>query len=155
MANSGSELKQLLSSTCEWLKGSGSESDVVITTAAVPGRKAPVLITGEMVRQMRHGSIIVDLAAETGGNCSETKPGETILIGGVRIIGMVNVPSTIPNHASLMYAKNVSAFLLNLLKGGKLQINTEDPLVKDSLLATNGEVVHPDIRKLLGLPLKA
>ncbi len=128
-----------------------AESDVVITTAAVPGKKSPVLLTEEMVRQMRLGSVIVDLAAEGGGNCELTRAGETVEAHGVTILGPVNLPATIPYHASQMYARNVSAFLQNLVKDGKLEINLEDPILRETLLTHGGEVVHPRVRELLGL----
>ncbi len=132
-----------------------AENDVVITTAAVPGRKAPVLLTEEMVKQMRPGSVIIDLAAESGGNCELTKPGETVEIRGITIMGPVNLPATIPYHASQMYARNVTAFLQNLVKDGALNLNLEDPILRDTLLTHGGEVVHPRVRELLGLPASA
>ena len=128
-----------------------AESDVVITTAAVPGGKAPLLVTEEMVRGMRPGSVIVDLAAESGGNCALTKVGETVEVYGVTIIGPANLPSTVPYHASQMYARNVSAFLQALVKDGALAINREDPILGDSLLTYQQEVVNPRVRELLGL----
>lgn len=132
-----------------------SESDVVITTAAVPGKKAPVLVTEEMIRKMRPGSIVIDLAAETGGNCELTRPGETIEAHGVVIMAPVNLSSTIPHHASLMYARNITAFLQNLVKEGKLDLNREDPIVSETLLTHQREVIHPGVRELLGLPAAA
>lgn len=132
-----------------------AENDVVITTAAIPGRKAPVLLTEEMVKQMRPGSVIIDLAAESGGNCELTKPGETVEAHGITIMGPVNLPATIPYHASQMYARNVTAFLQNLVKDGALNLNLEDPILRDTLLTHGGEVVHPRVRELLGLPASA
>ena len=129
-----------------------AESDVVITTAAVPGGKAPVLITSEMVQDMRAGSVIVDLAAEGGGNCELTQPGESVEVDGVTILGPLNLPSTVPYHASQMYARNVAAFLQNLVKDGELQLDVEDQIIRDSLLTHQGEVVNPRVRELLGLP---
>ncbi|MEE8278748.1 MAG: Re/Si-specific NAD(P)(+) transhydrogenase subunit alpha [Thermoanaerobaculia bacterium] len=128
-----------------------AESDVVITTAAVPGKSAPILVTEEMVRKMAPGSIIVDLAAEGGGNCELTRPGETLEAHGVTILGPVNLPSTIPYHASQMYARNVAAFLQNLVKSGELGLDFEDPILQDTLLTYQGEVVNPRVRELLGL----
>ena len=136
----------------EMMKQVIAESDVVITTAAIPGKKAPVLVTEEMVRGMRSGSVIVDLAAEGGGNCELTQPGETININGVHILGPLNLPSTIPHHASQMYAKNVTSFLDNLLNEGELNLNLEDPIINDTLLTHKGEVINPMVRELLGLP---
>ncbi len=129
-----------------------AESDVVITTAAVPGKKAPILITTEMVQGMRPGSIIVDLAAETGGNCELTRPGETAAVHGIFILGPVNLPATVPYHASQMYAKNVTAFLRNLVQDGELRLNLEDPIIRETLLTHKGEVVNAQVRELLGLP---
>lgn len=129
-----------------------AESDVVITTAAVPGSKAPTLITAEMVSHMRPGSIVVDLAAEGGGNCELTRPRETVQVHGVTIAGPVNLPSTIPYHASQMYANNVAAFLGNLFEGGQLRLNLEDPIIHDTLLTHAGEVRNTRVRELLDLP---
>jgi len=126
-------------------------SDVVITTAAVPGKKAPILITAAMVQGMRPGAVLVDLAAETGGNCELTRPGETVEVHGVTIIGPVNLPSTIPYHASMMYANNIAAFLQNLVQNGELRLNLEDPIIRDTLLTHKGEVVNAQVRELLGL----
>jgi NAD(P) transhydrogenase subunit alpha len=131
-----------------------AESDVVITTAAVPGKKSPILITQEMVQGMRPGSVIVDLAAEWGGNCEVTRPGETVEAHGVTILGPVNLPATVPYHASLMYAKNVTAFLQTLVKDGDLRLNLEDQIIRDSLLTHNGEVVNAQVRESLGLPAR-
>ncbi|HXG31277.1 MAG TPA: Re/Si-specific NAD(P)(+) transhydrogenase subunit alpha [Thermodesulfobacteriota bacterium] len=129
-----------------------AESDVVIATASVPGKRAPILITKEMVQGMRLGSVIVDLAAEWGGNCELTRPGETVEVNGVTIIGPINLPSTIPFHASQMYARNISAFLQNLMNNGNFQLNMEDQIIRDTLLTHSGEVVNPQVRELLGLP---
>jgi NAD(P) transhydrogenase subunit alpha len=128
-----------------------AESDVVITTAAVPGKKAPVLITADMARGMRPGSVIVDLAAERGGNCELTRAGETIEEAGVAILGPTNVPATVPYHASQMYAKNVATFLLNMVKEGALSLDLEDEIVQGSLVTRDGEVVQPQVREALGL----
>lgn len=127
-------------------------SDVVITTAAVPGKKAPLLITAQMVEGMAPGSVIVDLAAESGGNCELTKAGQILTAHGVTILGAANVTSTVPYHASQMYAKNISALLLSMVKEGGLRINLEDEIIRGTLLTRGGEVVHPQIRELLGLP---
>ena len=132
-----------------------AESDVVITTALVPGQKAPVLITEEMVRGMRPGSLIVDLAAEGGGNCALSRRGETVLAHGVTILAPVNLPSTVPHHASQMYARNVAAFVQNLVKKGRLELNLDDPIVRETLVTREGEVVHPRVRERLGLPAPA
>lgn len=128
-----------------------AESDVVITTAAVPGKKSPVLITEDMVKNMRPGSVIVDLAAEGGGNCELTRPGETIEVHNVTILGPFNLPSSIPFHASQMFSRNVTAFLQNLLKNGNLDFNLEDEIIRDTMLTHNGEVVNPLVRELLDM----
>ncbi len=127
-------------------------SDVVITTASIPGKRAPVLITAEMVKGMPLGSVIVDLAAERGGNCALTRPGETVVEHGVTIRGPVNLPASIPYHASQMYGKNVSNFLLHLVKDGEIEIDTTDEITSGTLVAYKGEIVHPRVRELLGLP---
>ena len=129
-----------------------ANSDVVISTAAVPGKKAPILITAEMVAGMAPGSVIVDLAAERGGNCELTKPGETIVAHGVTIQGPENLPATVPYHASQMYAKNVATFLLHLVKKGELTLDMNDEITKETMMTQNGEVVLPRIREMLGLP---
>jgi NAD(P) transhydrogenase subunit alpha len=132
-----------------------AESDVVITAAVVPGKKPPQLITREMVQSMAPGSVIVDLAAERGGNCELTKAGQRIIEHGVTIIGYVNVASTVPYHASQMYAKNLTAFLLHLGKEGKLQLNLEDEITHDTLLTRGGEVVNARVREFFALPASA
>ena len=128
-----------------------AESDVVITTAAVPGKPAPILITREMVAGMSPGSVIVDIAAERGGNCESTRPDETVVENGVSILGPVNLSSGIPFHASQMYARNVATFLLHLVKDGGLNIDLEDEITQGTLVARGGEVVHPRVREVLGL----
>jgi NAD(P) transhydrogenase subunit alpha len=127
-----------------------AEQNVVITTAAVPGRKAPVLVTREMVAGMAPGSVIVDIAAERGGNCELTRPNETVDSGGVQILGPVNLPSTIPYHASQMYAKNIATFLKFLVKDGKLTLNRDDEIVRETLVTHAGEIVHAKVRELVG-----
>ncbi len=128
------------------------EQDVVITTAAIPGKRAPILITKEMVRAMAPGSVIIDLAAERGGNCELTKAGETVIENGVTILGPTNLPGTVPYHASQMYARNLVTFLKNMVnKEGALNIDTSDEITRDSLITRNGEVVHPKIQALLGV----
>jgi NAD(P) transhydrogenase subunit alpha len=130
-------------------------SDVVISTAAVPGKKAPILITADMVAGMASGSVIVDLAAERGGNCELTKPGTTIVAHGVTIHGPENLSSTVPYHASQMYAKNVATFLLHLVKKGEVQLDMNDEITKETMMTRNGEVVQPRIREALGLPAQS
>lgn len=118
-----------------------SENDAVITSAAVPGKKAPVLITVEMVKGMRPGSVILDLAAEQGGNCELTRPGESVVERGVTIMGPLNLPSTIPYHSSQMYSRNVSNFLLNMVKDGQLLLDKDDEIVRDTMVTRRGEVL--------------
>ncbi|MEW6511821.1 MAG: Re/Si-specific NAD(P)(+) transhydrogenase subunit alpha [Bacteroidota bacterium] len=129
-----------------------AESDAVITTAAIPGKKSPVLVTKEMVERMRPGSVIVDLAAEGGGNCELTKPGENIVFNGIKIVGPINLPSTIAFHASQMYSRNIAAFLQNLIKEGRITIDLEDQIIRESLLTHQGVIVNPQMRTVLGLP---
>lgn len=128
------------------------KSDIIITTAAVPGRAAPRLISAETVEQMAIGSVIVDLAAETGGNCELTEPGKTINHNGVTIIGTLNVPSTMPVHASQMYSKNLQNLLGVILdKQGVLTLNMEDDILAGTIITTGGEVVHQGTRQRMGM----
>jgi len=130
-------------------------SDVVIATAAVPGKKAPILLTAEMVDGMPPGAVVVDVAAEQGGNCELTRPGETVTRGAVTILGPLNLPSTVPQHASQMYGKNVATFLALLVAGGELKIDLADEIVRETLVTRDAEVVHPRVREALGLPAAA
>ena len=127
-------------------------SDVVITTALIPGRTAPVLVTDEMVAGMTPGAVVVDLAAERGGNVEPSRPDETVVAHGVTILGPTNLPATVPFHASQMYAKNVSTLVLHLVDDGALQLDLEDEITKSTLVSRNGEVVHPRVRELLATP---
>ena len=124
-------------------------ADVVITTAAVPGRRAPTLVTRDMVVRMRPGSVIVDLAADTGGNVEVTKPGEAIVLNGVTIDGSRNLASTMPVHASQLFSRNVSTLLLSLVKDGQVKIDFSDEIVKGCCLTNAGELVHPQAKALL------
>ncbi|QDU78313.1 NAD(P) transhydrogenase subunit alpha part 1 [Polystyrenella longa] len=128
-----------------------AESDVVITTAAVPGKKSPILVTAEMVQGMKPGTVIVDLACEKGGNCELTVNGQTIDSNGVKIIGPKNITSTIPDHASEMYSKNITTFLKNLVADGAVNINMEDEIIADTLITREGEIVQPRVREILGM----
>jgi NAD(P) transhydrogenase subunit alpha len=132
-----------------------AESDVVVTAAVIPGKKSPILVTKEMVAGMAPGSVLVDLAAERGGNCELTRAGEKIEEHGVTIIGSINLASTVPYHASQMYAKNVATFLLYMVKDGKLQINPEDEIVRETLLTQGGEIVSARLREIYKLPALA
>ena len=127
-------------------------NDVVITTAVVPGKKAPVLVTADMVRGMAPGSVVVDLAAERGGNCELTRADQVVVENGVTILGPTNLPSTVPYHASQMYAKNVMTFLLHLIKNGVVTLEPADEITRDTLIAKDGEVVNARVRQALGLP---
>src|SRR3989454_34392 len=124
-------------------------ADVVIPTALVPGQRAPILITEEMVRGMRPGSVIVDLAAEQGGNCALTEPGQEVVKHGVVIIGPVNLPSTVPFHASQMYARNVTSFLAHLLKDGVIHLDLNDELTRGPLVTHQGEILHEAVKARL------
>ncbi|HWF47477.1 MAG TPA: Re/Si-specific NAD(P)(+) transhydrogenase subunit alpha [Bryobacteraceae bacterium] len=128
------------------------EQDVVITTAAVPGKKAPVLVTTEMVAAMQSGAVVVDIAAERGGNCELTRPGESVVYGGVSILGPTNLPAYVPFHASQMYASNACAFLKLLVKDGAMRVNLEDEILRETLVTHEGQVVNARVRELLGLP---
>lgn len=126
------------------------EQDVVITTAAVPGQKAPILITTEMATAMTPGSLIIDIAAERGGNCELTRADETFVHNGITIMGPVNLPSALPRDASQLYSANITAFLKLLAPKGELSINLEDQIIRDTLVTHAGEVVNSRVRELLG-----
>ena len=133
-----------------------TENDIVITTAVIPGKKAPVLVTADMVKGMIPGSAILDLAAERGGNCELTKPGETSVQHGVTIIGRYNIAGTAPYHASQLYARNLTNFLLNLFKKDqKFELNLEDDIVRETLLTRGGEVANVRVREFFSLPVLA
>jgi len=123
-----------------FLAGAVKDADIVIATAAIPGKKAPVLITAVAVQGMKPGSVIVDLAAETGGNCELTQAGAEIVLNGVAILGPLNLASTVPLHASQMYAKNVSAFLGHIVQDGRLRLDFEDPIIRETCVTHAGEV---------------
>jgi H+-translocating NAD(P) transhydrogenase subunit alpha len=139
----------------ELLGDAVAANDIVITAAVIPGKKSPILVTKEMVARMVPGSVIVDLAAERGGNCELTRGGEIIVEHGVTIVGQFNLASTVPYHASQMYARNLTAFLLNLVKDGNVQFNEADEIHRETLLARNGEIVNARVREYLGLPALA
>jgi NAD(P) transhydrogenase subunit alpha len=128
-----------------------AESDVVITAAVIPGKTSPVLVTAGMVKAMAPGSVIVDLAAERGGNCELTRTGETVVAGGVSIIGAINLASQVPYHASQMYARNVTTFLLYVAKEGKLQFNMQDEITRETLVTRGGEIVSARVREFFKL----
>jgi NAD(P) transhydrogenase subunit alpha len=130
------------------------QSDVVITTAAIPGKKSPTLVTADAVKSMAPGSVIIDLGAERGGNCELTKPGEKTQVHGVTIIGPTNIAAEIPQHASQMFANNVVKFLSNMVKQGQVFLNTEDEIIRETLVARGGQVVHPRLQSLLDSTVK-
>ena len=132
-----------------------AESDVVITAAVIPGKKSPVLITADMVKDMAPGSVIVDLASERGGNCELTRTGETVTAHGVVIIGAINLASSVPYHASQMYARNITTFLLYMVKDGKLQLNQQDEIIRETLVTHGGEVVNTRVRDFFKMPALA
>ncbi len=126
-----------------------ARNDVVITTAAIPGKRPPLLVTAEMVRGMQPGSVIVDLAAERGGNCELTRPGQTVTAHGVTIIGPTNLPATVPYHASQMYSRNIATFVLHLLKQGASADDSSDEILRETRVTHGGRVVHPAVLALL------
>lgn len=126
-------------------------NDVVISTAAIPGRKAPVLVTAEMLKGMEPGSVIIDLAAATGGNCEVTKADEVVEIDNVKVFGPTNLPSGAPYHASQMYAKNIVTFLQSIVKEGALVFDMEDEVVAETMVTREGDVVNNRVREALGL----
>ncbi len=129
-----------------------AESDIVISAAVIPGKKSPVLITADMVKGMAPGSVIVDLAAERGGNCELTRTGETVRAGGVTIIGAINLASSVPYHASQMYARNLTSYLTYMVKDGKLQMNLQDEITRETLITNGGEIVNARVREFFKLP---
>jgi proton-translocating NAD(P)+ transhydrogenase subunit alpha len=128
------------------------ESDVVITAAVIPGKKSPVLVTEDMVKSMAPGSVVVDLAAERGGNCEITEAGKTVVKDGVTIVGAINLANGVPYHASMMYARNITSFLTYLIKDQKLNLNLEDEIVRETLLTRGGGIVQARVREFLKLP---
>jgi NAD(P) transhydrogenase subunit alpha len=131
-----------------------AESDVVITAAVIPGKKAPLLVTRDMVEKMAPGSVIVDVAAERGGNCELTRANQVVVEHDVTIVGYINLASTVPYHASQMYARNVVAFLVHLTKDRKIEINTDDEITRETLVTRGGEVVNTRVREFFSLPTK-
>ena len=127
------------------------ESDIVISTALIPGKPAPILITGDMGRPMRPGALIVDLAAEAGGNCELTNAGERVTENGVLILGPANLPASVPYHASQMYSRNVASFMQDLVKEGQLVLRMDDECVAGTLITQGGQIVHPRVRETMGV----
>jgi NAD(P) transhydrogenase subunit alpha len=134
----------------EMMGAAVAEHDVVITTAAVPGKKSPVLVTADMVQKMRRGSVIVDLAAERGGNCELTRADEVVVVHGVTILGPTNLPASVPHDASLMFSRNVTDLLKHLTKDGKIVIDTADEITRETLVCHRGEIVHEKLRSTFG-----
>ena len=134
----------------ELLGNAVAGKNVLITTAAVPGKKAPVLVTEEMVSAMQPGSVIVDLAAERGGNCALTAPGQTVEKNGVIILGPVNLSSEVPYTASQLYAQNIANFLLSLIQDGSIQVDMEDEITKGCVIIRDGKVIHPKVKEAMG-----
>lgn len=129
-----------------------AESDIVICTALIPGQKAPVLVTREMVAGMRPGSVIVDMAAERGGNCEGSRPDEPVVLDGVTILGPTNLPADVATHTSQLYSRNIATFLTHLVKCGLPTIAHDDEICRDTLVAHGGQIVHPKVRERAGLP---
>ena len=127
-------------------------SDVVVSAAAVPGRRAPVLVSADMLKAMRPGSVVVDLAAEQGGNCEASEPGRDVVRHGVKVLAPLSLATTVPHHASQLYARNVANFVVNMVKKGELQLDADDEIVRDSMLTRGGEIVAPRVREALSLP---
>ena len=126
--------------------------DAVISTAAVPGRRAPLLVTEQAVRNMKPGSVVVDLAAETGGNCALTEPGQTVVEGGVKVVGPLGLPSTMPDHASSLYARNVTSLLELMVEEGELRLDFDDEVLAGACITRDGEIVHEGAREAAGAP---
>ena len=139
----------------ELLAAEVAAADVVITTAQIPGRKAPVLVTEEMVRGMGDGAVVIDMAADSGGNCELSVPGEDVVVDGVTVVGMTNPPATMPTHASFLFARNIANFLGLVVKEGALAPDFDDEIVAGMCVVRGGEVVHGPTAEALGLPTPA
>lgn len=135
----------------ELLSAAVAGSDVVITTAQVPGKRAPVLVTADMVAGMAPGSVLVDIAAAQGGNCALSRPDESVEVHDVTVLAPTNLPATVAAHASRLYAKNVGNFLRHVLTPDQLRLDLDDQIIRDTVVTHRGEVVHPVVRQLLGL----
>jgi NAD(P) transhydrogenase subunit alpha len=143
--------EEFLNRQREEMKKVIAESDVVITTAAIPGKKAPILVTEDMVSALKPGSVLIDLAAERGGNCELTRAGETVEVNGVKVVGPVNLPAMVPYHASEMYSRNVQSFLLHLQKHGLKEPDGSDEIIRETLVTIEGEIFNARVREALGL----
>jgi len=124
--------------------------DVVITTALVPGRRAPILVTEEAVKLMKPGSVVVDLAGEQGGNCELSEPGETVLRHDVKILAPLNVPSTLAEHASQLYARNIESLLGLMVEDGQLELDFDDEVIAGACITRGGEIVHEGAKQAAG-----
>ena len=129
-----------------------ADSDIVVCTALIPGQKAPVLVTRDMVAKMRPGSVIVDMAAERGGNCEGSAPDQTVVLDGVTILGPTNLAAEVPFHTSQLYARNISTFLMHLVKSGLPDVSLDDEICRDTLVTRGGQLVHPKVRERAGMP---
>ena len=129
-----------------------ADSDIVVCTALIPGQKAPVLVTRDMIGRMRPGSVIVDMAAERGGNCEGSAPDQTVVVDGVTILGPTNLAADVPFHTSQLYARNISTFLAHLVKCGLPDVSLDDEICRDTLVARGGQLVHPKVRERAGMP---
>ena len=139
----------------KFLAERAAASDVVITTALIPGQRAPILISEEAVKGMRGGSVVVDIAAERGGNCALTEPGKTVVKYGVTIMGPLNLPSTMAPQASQLYSRNITSFLAIMIKDGSLNIDVKDDMIRGPLVINKGEIVHPATKTAIeGAPAK-
>jgi H+-translocating NAD(P) transhydrogenase subunit alpha len=143
--------EEFLARQREVLTAAVAASDIVIATAQVPGRPAPILVTEDMVRAMRPGSVVVDAAAAQGGNCALSRPDEKIEVAGVTITAPTNLPAGAAAHASRLYSKNIANFTRHLLDGDGLKLDADDPIIQDTLLIHAGRIVHAQVRELLGL----
>jgi len=127
-----------------------SQADVLITTAAVPGRKSPLIVTEDMIGRMKKGAVVVDMAADSGGNVAGTRPGETVVKNGVSIVGTVNLASRMPVHASEMYARNLYNFISPFLTGSQLNLDWNDEILAGSCFTHEGKIRHEGVKKILG-----
>jgi NAD(P) transhydrogenase subunit alpha len=134
----------------EKLKKAVAQADVVITTAALPGKKSPLIVAEDMVRGMKQGAVIVDMAADSGGNVAGSRPGETVVVNGVSIVGTANLASRMPMHASEMYARNLFNFLSPFIKDGQLMLDWNDEVLAKSVFTHEGTIRHEGVRKVLG-----
>lgn len=141
--------KELHEKELELIKEHVKKADVVITTAQIPGKKAPILITSDMVKEMQAGSVIIDLASDQGGNCELTEPGKTITVSGITICGFLNLPASMPKHASQMFSKNMESIILHIVKDNKINLDLTDEINKGAVVTHQGEILHEGIKHSL------